>query len=305
MKVYKGFSDKGIKKYKRSIAIGIFDGVHRAHAKILRRALRDAKKLRARSTFVTFHPHPQKVLSGNRKNTPILMSLEHRLRTIAALGFDEALVVPFTRAFSRMSAERFLCLLSEKMGMCSLAVGHDFRFGRRAEGDTGFLRQRAGRLGYRLHVCAPVRHAGRVISSTAIRALIEKGRLKEAAALLGRPVSVYGTVVHGLGRGHHIGFPTANLDPHHETLPPEAVYAVRGLLGRERLKGVLHIGRRPTFGEKEKTVEVHFLDLRRRLYGREIELFFVRKLRPIRRFSGPESLSKAIRRDIRAARRLL
>lgn len=306
MKVYRGLSDPALKRHARSAAIGIFDGVHRAHTKILHRALRQARLRRLRSMFVTFDPHPEKVLSGDCKNTPIILSLEHRLRAVAALGFDEAVVIRFDRRFSRITPLSFIRnVLNKKLGVRVLSVGHDFRFGRRGAGDTGMLAALGRENGYDLFVCPAVKHRGRVISSTAIRVLIEKGRLKEAEALLGRPVSVYGTVIHGLGRGHHIGFPTANLDPHQETLPPPAVYAVRGLLGRTKLKGVLHIGSRPTFGEKEKTVEVHFLNWHHKLYGREIELFFVKKIRPIRRFSGPAALKRAIRSDIRRARKVL
>ena len=121
--------------------------------------------------------------------------------------------------------------------------------------------------------------------------------------MLGRPVSIFGTVIHGRGRGKKIGFPTANLDPHHETLPPEGVYAVWGGLGGRPLRGVLHIGKRPTFKDNQKSVEVHWLNWKRDLYGREIELFFVKKLRPIRRFGSAQKLESAIRKDILAAGR--
>ena len=306
MRVYHGLSDPRLKKKKRCVAVGIFDGVHRAHARILAHAMSAAKKTRTVPAVLTFDPHPQKVLSGDHKNPPILTSLAHRLRAMAALGIAEAVVVRFDRRFARTDRADFLERdLLDRLGVRMLAVGHDFRFGRRALGDTRYLRERSRALGFKLFVCPPVKHGGRLVSSTAIRRLIEKGRLKEAGAMLGRPVSVYGTVIRGRGRGRSLGFATANLDPHHETLPPEGVYAVRGDLGGRPVKGVLHIGKRPTFGETDKSVEVHLFEWKRELYGREIELFFVRKLRPIRRFRSVGELRKAIAGDARRARGLL
>ncbi len=295
MKVYRGFFDRALKKKPRRVAIGIFDGVHRAHAKILRHV----------DTVLTFDPHPRKVLSGDHKNPPILMSLEHRLRVIESLGVKEAVVVLFDRKFSLMGRADFLNNLLDRLGMTTLAVGHDFRFGHRALGTTAYLREQSRIRSFKLFVCPPLKWKGRIISSTAIRRRIESGDLRQAAAKLGRPVSIYGTVVHGSGRGHGIGFPTANLDPHHETLPPDGVYAVTGDLNGKKLKGVLHIGKRPTFGLKKRSVEVHLFDMKKDLYGREIELFFVKKLRGIRRFKNAQALGAAIRKDIRLARMCL
>ena len=302
MKIYRGFFDPKLKRKRRSVAIGIFDGVHRAHQTILKGAVRAAKKNRAGSLVVTFDPHPQKVLSGNKKNPPFLMSLEHRIRVMESLGIQETLVVRFDKKFSRISREVFLRgLLVGRAGMISLGVGHDFRFGRNAEGDLGYLSQEAKELDFGLSVCKPLKVQGEIISSTVIRNLVEKGNFKKAARMLGRPVSIFGTVIHGRGRGKGLGFPTANLDPHHETLPPEGVYAVRGMLGIRPLRGVLHIGKRPTFKDAEKSVEVHWLDLKRDLYDREIELFFVKRLRATRRFADAQALGRAIQRDIAAA----
>ena len=290
---------------KRAVAIGIFDGVHRAHRLLIKRTVREAKKLKAVPAVVTFDPHPRKVLSGDHKNPPILMSLEHRLRLFKSLGIRETRVVPFTKRFSQFPAEDFLeRFLVKKLGACFLAVGHDFRFGYQAKGTAAYLRAHAKSLGYKLYVCPAVRVGGRILSSTAIRHDIEKGRLHHAAQMLGRPVSLYGTVVKGHGRGAELGFPTANLDPHHETLPPEGVYAVYAQLGKKRIRGVVHIGSRPTFGERDRSVEVHLLGWRGELYGRELELFFVKKLRGIRRFPSRQALTAAIRRDVAQARRV-
>ncbi len=304
MRVYRGFSDTSLKPRARAVAIGIFDGVHRGHSLILRKALASAKKLRASATVVTFDPHPQKVLSPGR--TPkILMSLEHRLHFFATHGVKETVVVPFNKGFSRVSHQDFLKkLLLKKLGMRSLSVGEDFRFGRKALGGRDYLKKESRAEGFALFLSPALSYKGRPVSSTRIRERIEKGDLKEASRMLGRPVSVSGTVVHGRSRGSRIGFPTANLNPHHETLPPPGVYAARGELGGKYLQGVVHIGERPTFQDRRKTLEVHFLDFHRPLYGREIELAFLGRLRGVRTFPDARVLVRQIRKDILRARAL-
>ena len=307
MKIYRGLSDPRLKRRGRCLAVGIFDGVHRGHMAILKKALRAARASRLGSLVVTFEPHPQKVLSGKKSALKVLMSLEHRLRLFSSLGLREALVIRFNKKFSRLTHEDFLRLLIEKTGMRALSVGDDFRFGRFAKGDRDYLKQASRKLGFRLFLTRPLKFRGRVISSTRIRRLIEGGDLAQAARLLGRPVSLYGTVVHGHGRGRSLGFPTANLDPHHETLPPEGVYAVHGRVNgsRSAVDGVLHIGKKPTFADAEKSVEAHLFGRKGDLYGRELELFFVRRLRGIRRFRNGRELARAIERDTQRARRIL
>ena len=182
--------------------------------------------------------------------------------------------------------------------MRSLSVGHDFRFGYRAGGDAAFLAKEAKSRLFHFSQTRPLKIKSQVISSTRIRELIEKGQLALAAKMLGRPVSVYGTVIHGRGRGKAVGFPTANLNPHHEALPPPGVYAAHGFLDKKKLKAVIHIGERPTFKDKEKSLEAHFLGFHRDIYGRDIELIFVKRLRSIKKFEHPVALASAIRRDI-------
>ena len=305
MKVYRGFEDPKLKRTARAIAIGIFDGVHRGHAVILKKAIHSARRLRARSMALTFEPHPRKVLTQKKIAPKILMSLEHRLRLFARLGVSETLIVPFNKKFSKITHEDFLKKwLIGKLGMKALSVGHDFRFGRFARGDEHYLKMRSREDGFKLSLVPPLKFRGRTISSTGIRRLIESGDLARASEKLGRPVSLYGTVVYGRGRGRRVGFRTANLDPHHETLPPAGVYAAFGFVGKRRLNSVVHIGKRPTFGDEQKSVEAHFLDFKGDLYGREIELFFLGKLRNVRRFSTPRALARQIRADAQKARRL-
>jgi riboflavin kinase/FMN adenylyltransferase len=306
MKIYRGFQDRRLKCRARAIAIGIFDGVHRGHQLILKKAMISAKKMRTTPLVITFDPHPQKVLFPKHRNPKILMSLEHRLRFFSSLGIREALMIPFNKKFSNISHETFLeDFLIKQLRMKSLSVGHDFRFGYKALGECRYLEQQSKKMGFRLFLSRPLSFRGRIISSTRIRQLIEAGDLKQASSMLGRPVSVYGTVVHGRGRGRSVGFPTANLNPHHETLPPPGVYAVSGHLAGRSLKGLVHIGPRPTFRDKEKSLEVHFLDFKRKIYGRELELFFLAKLRGVRTFSSRETLANQIQKDIQKSKSLM
>ena len=306
MKIYYGFDDKTLKFKKRAITIGVFDGVHRGHRKILGRMLYDARRHGISPMVVTFDPHPAKILAPKKFHPTILMSLPHRLNFFKSMGIEEVLVIPFTRPFSKMSREDFFeKLLVGKLGMESLTVGHDFRFGQKALGNSQYLEKKTKESGHRLYLIPEYKLSGEIISSSKIRLSIEKGDFKRAGQMLGRPVSVVGTVVRGRGRGKTIGFPTANLDPHHEALPPAAVYAAYGFLGKKKLRGVIHIGERPTFADRQKTLEVHFMEFNGNIYGREIELIFVKKLRDIRCFRNPDLLQKAILRDINQARKLL
>lgn len=305
MKIYRGLADKTLKSAPRAVAVGIFDGVHKGHRRILARAIGEARRLGGRAMVVTFDPHPNKILR-READPPIILSLEHRLRLFESLGIDEALVIRFDKKFAGMSHKDFLLKsLLARLGMRSLSVGYDFRFGKKGVGDTAYLRQASLEEGFSLSVAPALKRQGEIISSTRIRHLIEAGKLKQASRMLGRPVSVYGTVVKGRGRGKKVGFPTANLNPHHETLPPNGVYAAWGDLGGHPLQGVIHIGQRPTFGDRQKSLEVHFLNFHRDIYGRDVELIFVSKLRDTNRFRSSGDLAKAIASDIRKAARIL
>ena len=306
MTVYKSLGDPRLKAKPRSIAIGIFDGIHRGHQKILQAMIKQSKRFKTSSLAVTFDPHPSKVLAPKKTSPTILMSLPHRLRFLEAMGVHEVLVLRFNKKFARVSHENFLRqILLKRLGMKSLSVGHDFCFGYRALGDAFYLREQSARLGFHFSQAGPLRVNGEVISSTCIRERIEAGDLSGAAEMLGRPVSVYGTVIHGRGRGKSVGFPTANLNPHHEALPPAGVYAAYGYLDGQKLKAVIHIGQRPTFHDREKSLEAHFLRFHKKIYGRDVELIFVKRLRPIAMFDSPKHLASAILADISKAKKLL
>lgn len=308
MRVYKGLADPGLKSGRvrgRAVAIGVFDGVHRAHRRIVLRAVAAARRRGLKAAVVTFDPHPKNVLYPDHRR-PILQSLRHRLSQLAALGVAETIVVRFDKRFAAMSADAFLETLDRKLGARVVCVGHDFRYGRQGLGDPDRLKRWGASEGREIHVERVYRVGGTAVSSTRIREMIVSGDLAGAARLLGRRVSIYGDVVRGYGRGRRIGYATANLNPHHETLPPPGVYAAWGLLDRRRLRAVVHIGPRPTFGEQDPSIEAHFLTPPDGpLYGRPIELEFVRKLRDIKRFSSSVELAEAITGDVRRARAAL
>jgi riboflavin kinase/FMN adenylyltransferase len=302
MKLYHGTDDRNITPATRALAIGVFDGVHLGHRKILSGMLREAKRRHLKPLVITFDPHPGQVLK--RGSQPgILMSLDHRLSCFEKLGVAEALVIHFNKKISQVPREKFLeNILIQRLGMRSLTVGHDFCFGHRGSGNIEFLKEESTRLKFRLLTVPALKKGRRIVSSTLIRQFVEAGDLKNAEAMLGRPVSVYGTVVRGRGRGKPLGFPTANLDPHHETLPPGGVYSAYGYLAGKKLEGVIHIGERPTFRDKQASLEVHFLNFHKNIYGKELELVFVKRLRGTEKFKNAPLLKAAIQRDIEKAR---
>jgi len=289
------------------VSIGVFDGVHLGHRAILEANVAAAAELGAEPTVVTFRRHPKRLLLGHAPRT--LTTLEHRLELFGRAGIEHAVVLNFDEALRDLSAAEFtreVCV--EGLALRRLVLGFDSKLGRDREGTPQSLRA----LGYDVDVVPKVVVRGRAVSSTAIREAVELGDLEGAAAMLGRRVSVFGRVVHGDGRGHRIGFPTANLDLHHELHPPPGVYACRVHLlrehGRESRDGVANIGFRPTVAAEpteRPLVEVHVLDLEADLYGERMELEFVGRLRGERRFDGLAELAEQIGRDVAQARRLL
>ncbi|MFH1479069.1 MAG: bifunctional riboflavin kinase/FAD synthetase [Candidatus Omnitrophota bacterium] len=287
------------------VSIGIFDGVHRGHQKILKKLVNVSKSLDAVSVAVTFDPHPRKVLNP-ASNVPFLTSFEHRLRLIKELGIGQILVVKFTKSLSRMDADGFIKkVLMRRFDIKAIVVGKDFLFGSKKKGDFLLLKRLSKIYRFRLFGIKSVRSNKEYVSSTRIRSLVESGDLREASKLLGRRVTVLGTVVKGRKIGRVLGFPTANIDPHHEAIPPSGVYAVSIFLNNRDHRGVLNIGRRPTFlKNSEPTIELHILDFKKNIYNRDIEIAFIKKIRDEIRFDSAEKLKKRILVDIKRVREL-
>ena len=282
-----------IRKLKRPVvALGVFDGVHSAHIRILKAAVQKARRLKGTAVLVTFWPHPQ--------NQPSIYSLEHRLRLVSELGIDVSIVVHFNKAFSRISAEGFVKkILLKKIRAEYILVGKNFRFGHKAKGDYNLLGKLTKQYNFKLKVFPVIKINSRPVSSTYIRRLIIRGDLAAARKILGRPVSVLGTVTRGDSLGRRLGFPTANIDPHHEVLPPSGVYAVRVMLDRRSLKGVCYIGSKPTFkNESEEMIEVYIFNFKKNIYTKYLEINFLKKIRKEKKLKSSSALIEQIKRDI-------
>lgn len=285
------------------VSVGVFDGVHLGHRAILQANCSWASELGARSTVVTFRDHPKQTLLGRAPRT--LTSLEHRLELFSRAGIEHTLVLPFNEELRRTPAEDFLKrFLVEGLGARAFALGFDSKFGCDRRGTPALLQS----LGFDVRVVGKVQVGERAVSSTAIREAVELGDLDAAHAMLGRRPGVLGTVVHGQERGRVLGFPTANLDLHHEMHPPTGVWAgwVRVLGGAEPgvWPAVANIGVRPTVDQTPSAplLEAHLLDFEGDLYGSRIEFLFAARLRGEQRFDNLEELSSQIAQDVDAAR---
>lgn len=286
------------------VSIGVFDGVHLGHQAILEANVARARALGARSSVVTFAGHPKKLLLGREPRT--LTSLEHRLELFRRAGIEHTLTLNFDEELRQLDAEEFAAdILVRRLGARAFVLGFDSKFGRDRRGGPELLIQ----LGYDVEVVGQVLVGGRAVSSTAIREAVELGDLDGARRMLGRPVAVLGTVVDGAKLGRELGFPTANLDLHHELHPPQGVYA-----GKARLLGqpgehpaVANIGVRPTLSKhaSHAQVEVHLLDFEGDLYGKQLEFLFAKRLRGEQRFENRAALAHQIEVDISSAREFL
>ena len=288
------------------VAVGVFDGVHRGHRRILRAAVRLARRQRALAVALTFDPDPQRVLAPAQA-APALMPLGERVRVLAATGVDRVLVIPFTQRFARVTAAQFVDrVLVRQLHARVLVVGEQFLFGRGQAGNLALLRRLGPSRGFDVVSVPEVRHGGAPISSSRIRRLIAAGELAQARALLGRPAALYGRVVPGAGRGRGLGFPTANIALREHVLPPQGVYAVTVERpgARWRGPGVMNLGVRPTFGGGPVVCEVHVLGFSGSLRGAALIVHLLARLRAERRFSSAAALRRHIQRDVQRARRL-
>ncbi len=289
---------------KRAVALGFFDGVHLGHQALLRRTAERAEMLGLSPALLTFDRSPREFVTGTP--VPLLTTVQERSRTARALfpGM-EVITVPFDRAMMTMPWEDFVVMLSEVYRARWLVAGHDFRFGHRNSGTAALLREKAAELGLGCEIIPAVRLEGVTVSSTHIRALLERGEMEEAAQFLGRPFAVSGLVRHGKRLGSsRLGAPTVNLIPDPRQLVPAfGVYAARVTVDGAARPAVTNVGVRPTVDtDGGVTVESHLLEPIGELYGADCRVEFLRMLRPERRFSSLEALREQIARDAEAAR---
>ncbi|MCB2190416.1 MAG: bifunctional riboflavin kinase/FAD synthetase [Deltaproteobacteria bacterium] len=285
------------------ITIGNFDGVHLGHQALFAKAVERAEALQGTALAMTFEPHPIRVLRP-AVNLPLITPLEQKLQLMAEYGLDMTLCLRFDQHFAGLSADAFVDkLLVGRLEAAEVVVGYDFAFGHKGLGDLDLLRSKGEKWGFQVHVVGPVIIDGRPVSSTRVRQEVADGNMEAARHLLGRHYQVAGRVVAGHGRGGRLlGFPTANLRVSDELLPGPGVYAVLVELADGRfLKGANNIGNNPTFDDGALSVETHLLDFDGDLYGQDIRLHFVERLRGEKRFESPEELKSQIGKDIARA----
>ena len=287
------------------LTIGVFDGVHLGHQRLIDSLKREAATRDYLPGVVTFCPHPQQVLSP-RTSLPQLTTLEERLRLIRELGIDLVVPLSFDQELAQLSARHFVALLQAHLKMRGLVIGPDFALGRNREGDVFSLHDLGKEVGFWVDVVSPGIINGDVVSSTAIRQALAKGDVAKANRLLGRSFALSGQVTHGDERGKQLGFPTANLTvPTIQALPEDGVYATRAYLGSHTYASVTNIGKRPTFGEGDRTVEVYLIGFNGVAYGKEIKIEIIERLRDEKRFPTPEDLKAQINRDVEKAMSIL
>lgn len=298
----------GIKELPRKInypvaTIGMFDGVHRGHQKIIECIRHYALIRKGESVVITFDRHPKSVIENRPPS--FITSMEYRLSLFERLGVDHTIVLQFDRKLAEMTAEDFIReILVSWLGVKCIVLGFNCHFGRDREGNITLVRKLADKYGFEVYGCPPVIYRGHVISSTAIRQAILNGELDKAEAMLGRPVSILGTVVKKSGRGKTLGYPTANLNLHHEVRPPRGVYGTKVRWAEQDHLALTNIGLRPTFARGQFTsedetleIEVHILDFQESIYGQNLEVQFLFKIRDEIPFKTVEELKAQIEKD--------
>jgi riboflavin kinase/FMN adenylyltransferase len=287
------------------VTIGNFDGVHLGHRRILETVAARAKTIGRPSVAITFDPHPLAVLRPDHAPRQI-QTLRQKEEAIEALGIETLLVIPFTRDFSLTEPEDFVRgFLAERLGAAETYLGQHFAFGRGKRGDLALLKRMGPECGFSASGIEEVFYEGEPISSTRIRNALERGKISDANAMLGRQYELDGIVSKGEKVGHKIGYPTINLAPENDFQPADGVYVTRieiRSFGR-RFDGVTNIGRRPTlYDDVRATIETFVLDFAANVYGEKVRLFFLERLREERKFPSVEALTEQIARDIEAAR---
>jgi riboflavin kinase/FMN adenylyltransferase len=287
------------------LTIGVFDGVHLGHQYLMDYLKRQALVRNFLSGVVTFRRHPKQVLLPQAQ-LPYLTSLEERVRLLQELGIDLIVPLSFTPELAQLSAHHFVALLQKHLKMRGLIVGPDFALGVGREGDVFTLNSLGKESGFTVEVVSPKIIDGEIVSSTAVRRALAQGDVSKVDKLLGHPFTLSGKVIYGVERGKALGFPTSNIAiDSAQALPGDGVYVTRAYLGNSAYPSVTNIGKRPTFGQGERTIEVYIFGFAGELYGQELRIELLRQLRGERHFSTPEDLKAQIIKDVEQARAIL
>ncbi len=306
MEITYGYDHIGQELQAGFVTIGNFDGIHLGHRQLLANLVWEAHREGTKAIVITFDPHPKMLIHPERRPFYLITSLEEKLNLIAQCGIDAVIVIGFSLKYAQTSATDFITdFLWEKLKIRRIVIGHDYTFGRGKEGNEALLISYGKKLGFEVEVINAFAARGTIISSTRIRQAILGGDMETAQALLGRPYNVAGLVVAGQRRGAGLGFPTANIEPEKELIPPDGVYAVLARWEGREIGGVMNIGTNPTFGDQKSSLEVHLFDFDKDIYGHRLDVSFIKRLREERAFSEVEQLVEQIRHDVRVAREIL
>ncbi|MCB9246062.1 MAG: bifunctional riboflavin kinase/FAD synthetase [Flavobacteriales bacterium] len=287
---------------------GTFDGVHLGHQKILRTIIQRARDIDGEAVLLTFYPHPRLVLYPDDNELKLITTLEERISILEDMGLDQVVVLPFTKELARMMPMEYVrSILVEHLKTHTFIIGYDHRFGKNREGSIQDLKQFAERFAFNLEEIPQQDILDSAVSSSKVRRALLRGDVSLANLYLGRMFSLAGTVVHGHARGHDLGYPTANLhvDDPFKLIPANGVYAVRVSHKGMTYGGMLNIGDNPTFEDSAWSIEVNIFDFNEEIYGDQLRLYFVSRLRDELKFANTDELKARLAKDEIAARALL
>lgn len=302
MKIFHGTENANISR-PTVLTLGVFDGLHLGHQRIMQTVVESAKAINAVPTAITFEPHPRAVLHPESA-PPLLQTLDQRLAAFEVLGIKQTIVIRFNKEFAALDAETFLReVIHERLQAREVFLGKGFEFGKNRGGNIELLRKVSQELGFFADEVPEIRLRGSRISSSKIRQLLSEGKINLARRMLGRPYGIEGQIIHGAERGRTIGFPTANLHPHNRVIPKFGVYATATLIEGVWRRSITNVGVRPTFeNEVEPSVETFVLDFDGDLYGNVLRIRFLHHIRDERKFSGIEELKGQINKDVDRAK---
>ena len=287
------------------LTIGVFDGVHLGHKHLLAELLSQARQKKMLAGVVTFRQHPEDLLSSGKK-LPFITDIETRIKLLHEAGVDFVVPLSFNAQLARLDARLFTGLLQKYLKMRGLVVGPDFALGKARQGDIDTLKKLGRELDFSVTIVSPLTLNGEVVSSTAIRKALADGDMEKYNSLTGHPFSLHGRVITGAGRGEELGFPTANLDVSlGQAMPPDGVYAGLAHINGKVHQSMTNIGRNPTFGKNERTIESFLLDYSGDLYGHELSVDFISRLRDEIKFKNIEELKKQVTEDVRQGKIIL
>jgi riboflavin kinase/FMN adenylyltransferase len=307
MRVFR--SVEGLPEFKNGVlTIGTFDGVHLGHQEIIKRINQDAAKINGESIILTFHPHPRLVVNPNDTSLKLLNTLEEKIALLERFGVDNLIVAPFSIEFSKLTAREYVeDFLWKNIHPKKVVIGYDHRFGNNREGGLELFLKMGKGLGFEVEEIAKQMVDDLIVSSTKVRNALQNGEVAQAKNLLGYEYSLHGTVVEGHQMGRQLGYPTANIHPNNpnKLIPAMGVYAVNIKLEGQLYPAMLNIGNNPTFENRAASIEANLFDFDRDIYGMELDVIFVQRLREELKFDSKEALITQMQEDEKVSRKLL